>query len=142
MKANFHPEAHREMIESARFYEGKSRGLGGDFLTAVETTTRRIEQNPEVGTIERASIRKGLVPGFPSTIFTKYSSIEFSSLPLCTNNDGLVIGRRAWNRALFKSIPDPNYILHLTYGWSSRKVGVEPSSAYSALSSSGTFQIT
>jgi hypothetical protein len=84
----------------------------------------------------------GLCPVSRSQFFTKYSSIEFSSLPLCTNNDGLVIGRRAWNRALFKSIPDPNYILHLTYGEASRRVGVEPSSAYSALSSSGTFQIT
>ncbi|MDQ1638650.1 MAG: hypothetical protein QOF62_1989 [Pyrinomonadaceae bacterium] len=68
MKAIFHPEAHQEMIESARFYEEKSRGLGADFLTVVENTTRRIEQNPEAGTIERASIRKRLVPGFPFTI--------------------------------------------------------------------------
>ncbi|HBB89962.1 MAG TPA: hypothetical protein DC047_20350 [Blastocatellia bacterium] len=51
MKAIFHPEAHQEMIESARFYEEKSRGLGADFLTAVENTTRRIEQNPEAGPI-------------------------------------------------------------------------------------------
>jgi hypothetical protein len=27
MKAIFHPEAHQEMIESARFYEEKSEGL-------------------------------------------------------------------------------------------------------------------
>lgn len=68
MKAIFHPEAHREMIESARFYEEKSEGLGSDFLTAVENTTHRIEQNPEAGTIERANIRKRLVSGFPFTI--------------------------------------------------------------------------
>jgi hypothetical protein len=46
MKAIFHPEAHEEMIESARFYEGKSVGFGSDFLTAVEETTHRIEQFP------------------------------------------------------------------------------------------------
>lgn len=68
MKAIFHPEAHQEMIESARFYEEKSGGLGADFLTAVENTTRRIEQNPEAGPIERANIRKRLVSGFPFTI--------------------------------------------------------------------------
>lgn len=68
MKAIFHPEAHEEMIESARFYEGRSKGFGSDFLTAVEETTRRIEQIPEAGMIDRANIRKRLVSGFPFTI--------------------------------------------------------------------------
>ena len=68
MKAIFHPEAHEEMIESARFYEGRSEGFGSDFLTAVEATTRRIEQFPEAGPIDRANIRKRLVSGFPFTV--------------------------------------------------------------------------
>jgi plasmid stabilization system protein ParE len=68
MKAIFHPEAHQEMIESARFYEEKSKGLGADFLTAVEATTRRIAQNPQAGARERATMDKRLVPGFPFTI--------------------------------------------------------------------------
>jgi toxin ParE1/3/4 len=68
MKVIFHPEAHQELIESARFYEEKSEGLGTDFLTAVENTTRRIEENPEAGPLERANIRKRLVSGFPFTI--------------------------------------------------------------------------
>ncbi len=68
MKAIFHPEAHEEMIESARFYEGRSEGFGSDFLTAVEETTRRIEQFPEAGPTDRANIRKRLVAGFPFTI--------------------------------------------------------------------------
>jgi plasmid stabilization system protein ParE len=64
----FHPEAHEEMTESARFYEGRSVGFGLDFLTAVEETTRRIEQFPEAGPIDRANIRKRLVPGFPFSV--------------------------------------------------------------------------
>ena len=68
MKAIFHPEAHEEMIESARFYERKSEGFGSDFLTAVEETTHRIEQFPEAGPIEKANIRQRLVSGFPFTI--------------------------------------------------------------------------
>ena len=55
MKAIFHPEAYEEMIESARFYEGKSEGLGPDFLTAVEETTHHLEQFPEAGKIEKAN---------------------------------------------------------------------------------------
>jgi hypothetical protein len=43
-------------------------GLGSNFLTAVEETTHRIEQFPEAGPIDRANIRKRLVPGFPFTI--------------------------------------------------------------------------
>lgn len=42
MRASFHPEAHAEMIEQARYYEAKSEGLGSDFLSAVEEATQRI----------------------------------------------------------------------------------------------------
>ena len=68
MKAIFHPEAHQEMIESARFYEGKLEGFGFDFLTAVDETTSRIERFPESGPIDRANVRKRLVSGFPFTV--------------------------------------------------------------------------
>jgi plasmid stabilization system protein ParE len=68
MKVIFHPEASEEKLESARFYEARSEGLGSDFLAAVEETTRRIEQFPEAGLLDRASIRKRIVPGFPFTI--------------------------------------------------------------------------
>lgn len=68
MRVIFHPEAHDEMIEHARYYEAKSEGLGSDFLTALEEATERIEQFPKAGPIVRASIRKRLVSGFPFTI--------------------------------------------------------------------------
>jgi toxin ParE1/3/4 len=68
MKVIFHPEASEEKLESARFYEARSEGLGSDFLASVEVTTRRIEQFPEAGPIDRANIRKRLVSGFPFTI--------------------------------------------------------------------------
>jgi hypothetical protein len=79
MKSIFHPEAHEEMIESARFYERKSEGFGSDFLTAVEETKHRIEQFPEAGPIDRANIRKRLVPGFPFTILYEGRLIASSS---------------------------------------------------------------
>ena len=68
MRVVFHPEAHAEMIEQARYYESKTAGLGSDFLTAVEEATQRIEQFPKAGPIDRANIRKRLVAGFPFTI--------------------------------------------------------------------------
>jgi len=75
MRVIFHPEAHAEMIEHARYYEVKSEGLGSDFLASVEEATQRIEQFPKSGPIVRASIRKRLVPVFLSTCCTRYSLI-------------------------------------------------------------------
>jgi toxin ParE1/3/4 len=68
MNLIFHEEASEEMTESARFYESKSEGLGSDFLTAVQETTQRILNSPGAAAIERATIRRRLVPGFPFTI--------------------------------------------------------------------------
>jgi plasmid stabilization system protein ParE len=68
MNLIFHPEAYEEMLESARFYERRSDGLGSDLLASVEETTRRILEHPEAGEIEKARLRKRLVPGFPFTI--------------------------------------------------------------------------
>lgn len=68
MNLIFHEEASEEMLESARFYESKSEGLGSDFLTAVQETTDRIIHSPGAASIERTTIRRRLVPGFPFTI--------------------------------------------------------------------------
>ena len=74
MKVIFHPEASEEKLESARFYEARSQGLGSDFLDAVEETTRCIEQFPEAGPVDRANIRKRIVPGFPFTVLYEVHS--------------------------------------------------------------------
>ena len=68
MRVIFHPEAHAEMIEQARYYENKSEGLGSDFLDAVEGTVRRVADSPRAGAIERGTIRRRLVSGFPFTV--------------------------------------------------------------------------
>ena len=75
MNLVFHPEASEEMLESARSYESRSEGLGLDFLTAVEDTTRRILELPTPGPLGRANIRRRLVPGFPSRFFTNHIMI-------------------------------------------------------------------
>ena len=58
MRVIFHPEAHAEMIEQARYYENKAEGLGADFLDAVEETTRRIAQSPNAGAVGLQSCTK------------------------------------------------------------------------------------
>jgi plasmid stabilization system protein ParE len=68
MKVVFHPEAYEEMLESARYFEGKTPGLGFDLINAIQESSRRITKFPKSGPIERAKIRKALVRGFPFTI--------------------------------------------------------------------------
>jgi len=68
MRVIFHPEAHAEMIDQARYYESKSEGLGSDFLAAIEEITQRIGKSPKAGSIDSGSIRKRLVSGFPISV--------------------------------------------------------------------------
>src|SRR5262245_14716734 len=68
MKLIFHPEAYAEMLESARYLEGKTAGLGFDLIDAVQDAARRILRFPASGPVERGNIRKCLVPGFPFTL--------------------------------------------------------------------------
>ena len=64
----FHPLAERELIESARFYEARASGLGGDFIRQVEYTLAAIAANPEAGGLFAGTIRRRLVRRFPFAI--------------------------------------------------------------------------
>ena len=68
MKVIFHAEALEEMLESARYYDERSEGLGWDFLAAVEQATHRITASPHAGPIQRRDVRGRLVAGFPFTV--------------------------------------------------------------------------
>jgi plasmid stabilization system protein ParE len=68
MKVIFHPEAREELVESARFLDEKTSGLGLDFLAAVQKATDRLTRFPESGPVENTNIRKCLVRGFPFTL--------------------------------------------------------------------------
>jgi hypothetical protein len=74
MKLIFHPEAYDEMLESARYFESKTPGLGLDLMSAVQESTQRILGFPISGPIERSQIRKSLVRGFPFTILYEVHS--------------------------------------------------------------------
>ena len=56
------------MLESARYYELRSDGLGSDFLNAVQAATHRILNLPALGPPHKGRIRRRLVSGFPFTI--------------------------------------------------------------------------
>ncbi len=81
MRAIFRREAHEEMIESARYYEARAEGLGSDFLSAVEETTRRIEQSPALGQLRKLLFASALFLDFHLQFSTRYSQIESSLQP-------------------------------------------------------------
>ena len=81
MKVIFHPEASEETIESARFYEAKSEGLGADFLTAVADATPASSNSLKQAQSTARTSASDWYPVFLSRFFTKYSLIVSSSLP-------------------------------------------------------------
>jgi toxin ParE1/3/4 len=44
----FELEVEAEVDEAYRWYERKRRGLGEDFLAAVQSTLDRVQMNPEL----------------------------------------------------------------------------------------------
>jgi len=48
MKAEFHPDAQRELAEAAAFYNREVSGLGVRFASEVERATTLIEETREL----------------------------------------------------------------------------------------------
>jgi len=61
----FHPEATRELLKSARFYEEQSPGLGQEFLDTIERAVEVLQEYPEAGTPFWGPTRRYLVQRFP-----------------------------------------------------------------------------
>lgn len=87
-----HPEAKREMIASALFYEERSPGLGSLFLDEVERGFRRIAERPEAWTEFSSPNRRLLLIEFPFGIIYRN---EYTCLPSCTCVGSLVTGKAA-----------------------------------------------
>ena len=68
MRVVFHPEAEAEMIEAARFYNRKVRGLGAEFLDAIDTAKLELTNDPLRSRIIEEDIRRFLMPRFPYAI--------------------------------------------------------------------------
>ena len=61
----FLPPAEEEMLEAARFYESRVRGLGKEFLAEVRHAAEKITEHPEAATLNRGKVRRRLVKRFP-----------------------------------------------------------------------------
>lgn len=59
----------RDLASAYRWYEERRRGLGEQFLSAVDVTFGQIEQFPELFAIRYGEVRMAPVPQFPYAAF-------------------------------------------------------------------------
>jgi plasmid stabilization system protein ParE len=69
VRLEFHPDAQRELIESAVYYERRVPGLGVRFDEEVRRATDFLLGHPEVGHPADATLRKFVLNRFPFTLY-------------------------------------------------------------------------
>ncbi|MCH7990373.1 MAG: type II toxin-antitoxin system RelE/ParE family toxin, partial [Planctomycetes bacterium] len=67
------PDAENDLAEAYAWYQKRQSGLGGDFLSCVETRMQSIKHNPEQFEIVHEDYHRALVRRFPYAIFYEYS---------------------------------------------------------------------
>jgi len=68
VKAVFHPKATEEFIEASLFYGRQVPGLGGAFVTEVERSVKLLVDQPEIGQIIDAELRRLVLYRFPYSL--------------------------------------------------------------------------
>ena len=63
------PEAEKDIQEAFHYYEGCLKGLGTDFILAVDEILQLLKKNPKVFQLVYKNIRRGLTKRFPFGIF-------------------------------------------------------------------------
>jgi plasmid stabilization system protein ParE len=61
----FRPEAEAELVEAAKWYEERGKGLGADFLRAVDVAIAAIERHPFAYRKVFGEVRRVLLRRFP-----------------------------------------------------------------------------
>jgi plasmid stabilization system protein ParE len=59
----------RDLAGAYRWYEERRRGLGEEFLAAVNATFDQIEQFPELFAVRYGPVRMAIVSRFPYAVF-------------------------------------------------------------------------
>lgn len=68
MRLIYHPDAELELIDAARFYEGRVRGLGEQFLATVDEGVSMIQAAPERFRIVERDVRRLILRRFPYSV--------------------------------------------------------------------------
>ncbi len=63
------PEAEKDIQKAFYYYEECLKGLGSDFILAVDEILHLIQRNPKIFQLVYKNIRRGLTKRFPFGIF-------------------------------------------------------------------------
>jgi len=63
------PEAERDLAEAHDWYASRVRGLGSEFLLAIDAALSSIQRTPELYPIVYENLRRALIRRFPYGIF-------------------------------------------------------------------------
>lgn len=74
MNLVYHPEAERELVESAQFYEGRVESLGVQFLDDADQAVSMILRAPQSWKVIDRDVRSYFMPRFPYSIYYRVHS--------------------------------------------------------------------
>lgn len=69
MKLRYSKRAIIDVDIAAGWYEAQRKGLGVEFLTSLEGTIERIQENPKLYSVKYKRTRSALVRKFPFSVF-------------------------------------------------------------------------
>lgn len=69
----FHPDAEREYFDSVEWYEDSLIGLGGEFVSEVESVLDQISSRPLLFPLKKFGMREAVVKKFPFVIVYEIS---------------------------------------------------------------------
>ncbi len=73
---SFHPLAESELLDAARYYEARSKGLGHSFLAVVRRAIEQIQAFPESSPVVRGGLRRRALRRFPYSLIYAAESSE------------------------------------------------------------------
>jgi toxin ParE1/3/4 len=63
------PQAEQEATDATLWYNSKSKGLGEEFLVAIDEKLKLIQQNPLAFRKVHSNVRRALTTRFPFAVF-------------------------------------------------------------------------
>jgi toxin ParE1/3/4 len=80
MRLTYHPDAEAELVEAARFYEGRSPGLGDRFLSEFDAAVAEIQASPGLWPVVEGDLRCHTMRRFPFGIYYRVLGDELRIL--------------------------------------------------------------
>lgn len=99
LPAIFRRAVGRDLAEAYWWYEERRRGLGEQFLAAVDVAFDRIEQYPELFAVRYGQVRMAVVPRFPYAVFYSVETRRVLILTVLHTSDDPGNWPRSRNRA-------------------------------------------